>query len=52
MCSFAEYLVRIPNGAEIVASGIDSATRVSPGDNVLISWDPQKLDLFPGEVRQ
>lgn len=49
---YAEYLVRMPNGAEIVASGIDSATRVSPGDNVLISWDPQKLDLFPGEVRQ
>lgn len=48
---YAEYLVRLPNGAEIVASGIDSSTRVAPGDAVLISWSPEKLDLFPGEVR-
>lgn len=49
---YAEYLVQLPNGAEIVASGIDPATRVQPGDSVLISWDAAKLDLFPGELRQ
>jgi ABC-type Fe3+/spermidine/putrescine transport system ATPase subunit len=48
---YAEYLVQMPNSAEIVASSIDSSTRVKPGDNVLISWDPEKLDIFPGEVR-
>lgn len=48
---YAEYLVNLPNGAEIVASSIDSSTRVSPGDNVLISWDVDRLDVFSNAIR-
>ncbi|GGG68616.1 polyamine-transporting ATPase [Salipiger pallidus] len=47
---YAEYLVTVDGGQEVVASSIDSATRVKPGDPVLLSWDTAKLDVFPDEV--
>ena len=43
---YAEYLVTLSNGSNIVASSIDGTTRVARGDPVLVSWKPDDVDLF------
>ena len=43
---YAEYLVTVGEGEDVVASSIDSSTLVKPGDDVLLSWDPGKVDVF------
>ena len=43
---YAEYLVTLSNGSDVVASSIDGATRIRRGDPVMVSWKPDDVDLF------
>lgn len=47
---YAEYIVTVGSGDEIVASAIDSTTRIKAGDSVLLSWDTAKIDAFADEL--
>ncbi len=47
---YAEYMVTLGGGVEIVASAIDATSDVKVGDPVVISWDNSKVDVFTNEV--
>lgn len=48
---YAEFLVSVGTSTDIVASSIDSTTQVSPGDDVLISWRLESIDVFSDEAQ-
>lgn len=47
---YAEYMVTLGSGDEIVASSIHSSTAIKVGDPVVISWDVAKIDAFADKV--
>ena len=47
---YAEYIVELGSGEEIVASSIEPGAGIKPGDGVLISWDKARIDAFADEA--
>ena len=47
---YAEYIVSLGSGDEIVASAVDAASVIKVGDPVVISWETAKTDVFVVEA--